>query len=265
MSRITQKPAVGVLNPWGVVPTNSNLSSSITATPVSGAQAYSAIPTTGTQPSSGTGVYDPSFGTYIGEKFDTSDGRTLVIVQNGTVAIGSGKLCQSAAEVTAFQKLAITVPATYPATAGTTQIYVTNGSTVLNVNQFQNGYLVVEAGTGAGQMFKIASYQAAAANAKFVVNLEDPIQTTLDATSTVNLVVNPYSGVIVFPHGSPTGVPVGVTITSLAASTAATYNGTSGLLTANGVAQYGLLQTHGPATCLIDTTTTVGYPLGPAA
>lgn len=269
MSRITQKPAVGVLNPWNAVPANSNLSSSLTATPVTGAQAYSAIPATGTRPSSGTGVFDPNFVTYVGEKFETSDGREFVIVQNGTSAIGTGKLVQAPAEVTAFEGLSMTVPAAYPATAGSTQILVTNGSTVLNVNQFQGGYAIVATGTGAGQQFKIASHQPAANAATFVLNLEDPIQTTLDATSKISLIYQPfggtYAGVVISNH-STLGTPIGVTVTSLAASTAATYSGTTGVLTANGTAQYGLVQTHGLAACLIDNTVTnVGYPLGPSA
>lgn len=266
MSRLTQKPAVGILNPWGNVPVNSNLSSTLTATPIASAQAYSAVPATGTQPGSGTGVYDANFVTYVGEQFETSDGRNFVIVQNGTAAIGTGLLVQGPAENTAFEKLAITVPATYPATTGSTQIYATNGLTVLNVNEFQGGYVVIATGTGAGQQFKVASHQAAAASASFVINLEDPIQTTLDATSKVTLQYNPFGGtsvgVIVQPT-TITGTPIGVTVTPLAASTAPTYNA-SGALTANGIAQYGLVQTHGPVACLVNTLTNVGYPVGPS-
>lgn len=268
MSRLTQKPAVGILNPWGISSTNSNYSG--TATPATAQQAFSAIPAANTTaPSSGTGFYDPNFVSYVGESFETSDGRTLVVVQNGTSAIGVGKVVAAPAEVTAFEGLAMTVPTATPATAGTTQILVTNGATVLNVNQYQGGYVIIQTGTGAGQQFKIASHQSAAASATFIVNLEDPIQTTLDATSKVHLVYNPYGGTYAGVVISPTtiaSVPVGVTITSLAASTAATYNATTGALTANGTAQYGLIQYHGPCAALIDSTVTnVGYPLGPSA
>lgn len=252
MTRITQKSAVAPFNPW------ANISTGVANT------AYAAIPANGAQPTTGVGFYQPDLDTQVGLKFDSSDGREFALVRNGAVAIGPGKLVQTGAEVTAHEKLAITVPSTYPATAGLYQVYVTNGSTVLNVNKFQGGTLVVASGTGAGQSFKIASHQAAAANASFVVTLEDPIQTTLDATSTVSLLRNAYADVIVSPT-SATGAPVGVTITNLPASTAATYNATSGALTANGVAQYGLIQTHGPVAVLIDTTTTVGYPLGKSA
>ncbi len=263
MSRITQKPSVGALSPWYAATGTSNYTG--TATPPGGNQAYGAIPATGPQPASGTGFYDSSFATYVGQKFDTSDGREFVLIQNGAVAVAAASAMQSPAEVTAFEKLAMTVPTAYPATAGTYQVYVTNGATKLNVNQFAQGYLIVAAGTGIGQMLKIASHTAAVATTgKITVTLEDPIQTTLDATSVVSLIANPYIGsVIAVASGSTqTGSPIGIATYALAASTAATYDGTSGALTANGVAQYGMIQTHGPCVGTITSTTTCGYGLG---
>ena len=251
MSLITQKGAVAPLNPF------ANISTGVPN------QAYSANPGNQPQPSTGTGFYDPSFFTCVGQKFDTSDGREFALVQNGAVALTAGVLVQSEAEVTAHQKLAMTVPAAYPATAGLLQILVTNGATVLNVNKFALGYAIVSSGTGIGQILGISSHQPAAASATFVVTLEDPIQTTLDATSKISLLQNSYTNVIISPTSTATGGPVGVTLYNIAASTAPTYNGTTGALTANGVAQYGLITTHGPAACLIDNTVTnVGYPLG---
>lgn len=253
MSRITQKPAVAPLNPW------ANLSSG------NAEQAFSAIPANGSMPSSGTGFYDPGFVSYVGQKFETSDGRELALVQNGAVAITAGKYVQAQTQVVGFQKLAITVPTATPATAGTFQVLVTNGATVLNANQYAQGYLITASATGAGQILKISSHQPAAASATFLVTLEDPIQTTLDATTTVSIVANNYIGILVGNH-TTLGTPVGITLYGLAASTAATFNGTSGVLTANGTAQYGLIVTKGQTAALIDSTVTnVGYPLGPSA
>lgn len=243
MSQITQKPAVA---PLGLFQ-----------------QAYAANPATGANPASGTGVVDASFATYIGQKFETSDGRELVLVSTGTTALASGKLMQASVQVTAFQKLAMTVPTATPATAGTNQILVTNGATVLNVNQFQQGYLITASGTGAGQTLKIASHQPAAASGTFLVTLEDPIVTTLDATTTVSLIANPYANIVISNH-TTLGSPVGVTLYPLAASTAATYSGTTGALTTAGVNQYGLIVCKGPTGCLIDALTNVGYPVGPS-
>lgn len=248
MSRITQKPSVAPLNPW------ANLTSG------SANQAFSANPAIGSQPGTGTGFYDANFSTYVGQKFDSSDGREFVLIQNGAVALAAAKVVQSCPEVTAFEKLAMTVPTAYPATAGTNQILVTNGATVLNNNQYQQGYAIVASGTGIGQMFKISSHQPAANGATFVVTLEDPIQTTLDVTSTVSLLPNPYINnvVQVASASTQTGSPIGITLYGIAASTAATFNATTGVLNTNGVAQYGLIQTHGPA---VGTLTTGGASL----
>lgn len=240
MSRLTQKPAVAPLALFS--------------------QGYSANPAITPVSTAGTGFADGNFATYMGQKFDTSDGREFVLIQNGGVALAAAKVIQSPPEVTAFQKLAMTVPTAYPATAGSFKVLVTNGGTVLNVNQFAQGYLIVASGTGIGQMLKISSHQAAAASATFVVTLEDAIVTTLDATSTVSLLASPYIGnVIQVASGSTqTGSPVGITLYPIAASTAPTYNNTTGALTAAGVAQYGLIQTHGPA---VGTLTTGGASL----
>lgn len=248
MSRISQKSAVAPIDPF------RNISSGVPN------QAFSAIPANGAQPASATGIYEPELSTGVGQKFDTADGREFALIKNGVVALGSAKVVQSPAEVTAFQKLSMTVPTATPATAGTFQVLVTNSSTVLNVNQFQGGYFVVASGTGLGQILKIASHQPAANAATFIVTLEDPIQTTLDATSKVSLLANPYDGsVIAVASGSTqTGSPIGITINPIAASTAATYSATTGALTANGVAQYGLIQTHGPT---VGTLTTGGASL----
>ncbi len=262
MSRITQKGATSPISPWASNVATSNYVG--TATPIIGNQAFSANPANSSTVPSGTGFFDPDFVTYVGQKFDTSDGRELVLVQNGTVALAAGKLVQAPVEITAFEKLAVTVPAATPATAGTNQILVTNGATVLKANLFAGGYLVVASGTGIGQTLKISSHQASiASTGKFIVVTEDPIQTTLDATSTVSLIANPYSGVVISNH-STLGTPVGVSLYALAASTAPTYDGTSGALTASGVAQYGLIVCGGPTGCLIDAVTNVGYPLGPS-
>lgn len=250
MSRITEKGATSGINLFK--------------------QAYSANPANTPSTTAGTGDFNADLSTCVGQKFETSDGRELVLVQNGAVAIAAGKLVQAPTEVTAFEKLAMTVPATYPATAGSFQVLVTNGSTVLKVNQFQGGYLVVASSTGIGQTLKISSHQPAANGATFVVTLEDAILVTLTASSTVSLTYNPYgsssvAGVLIANH-TTLGLPVGVTLYALAASTAATFDGTAGTLTTAGLAQYGFIACGGPTGCLIDNTVTnVGYPLGVSA
>lgn len=211
-------------------------------------------------------IYDTSYDSLCGVRFNTNDGRQVVMVRNGgtevTVAsIGSGLLVQAPAEVTAFNNLAMTVPTATPATAGTYQVLVTNGATVLNVNEYANGYAIVSAGTGIGQTLQIASHQAAAASATFILTLQDPIQVTLDATSTITLVRNPYIGVVVAATGL-TGTVVGASFYVISAGTASVYNGTSGALTTQGQPVYAFVGCHGVWGVRADATGTpaVGLP-----
>ena len=222
---------------------------------------------TGTTTSDGTLNPDFSYDALCGTRFKVEgDGREVVLVAVGATTITQGVMVQAPAEITAFEKLAMTVPTTALATAGTYLVSVTNGSTVLKQNLFAGGYLVVASATGIGQTLKIASHQAGAANAQVVVTLEDPIQVTLDATSTVSFVANPYGnhyqGVIIAPT-TETGVPVGATLYALSASTAPTWNATSGALVTFGVPQYGLIVAKGTTGILVDNTVTnVGYSVG---
>lgn len=211
-------------------------------------------------------IYDTSYDSLCGVRFNTNDGRQVVMVRNGgteiaVAAISSGLLVQAPAEITTWNNLAITVPTAYPATAGTYQVLVTNAGTKLNVNEYQNGYAIVSAGTGIGQTLQIASHQAAAASATFVLTLQDPIQVTLDATSTITLVRNPYIGVVV-SSASLTGVVVGASFYTIAAGTASTYDATSGALTAQGQPVYAFVGCHGIWGVRADGTSTpaVGLP-----
>lgn len=203
---------------------------------------------------------DYSYDALCGVRFNTTDGRQVVIVRNAATAIGSGLLVQAPAEVTAFNSLAVVVTSV-PATAGTYSIQLTNGATVLNQNQMQNGYAIVNAGTGIGQTLQIGSHTGGSNAGTITVTLLDPIQVTLDATSTVTLVPNPYINVVVSATGL-TGVAVGATFYAVAASTAPTFSGTTGTQTAVGTPVYAFLGCHGVWGIRADGTSTpaVGLP-----
>lgn len=213
-----------------------------------------------------TTSYDTSYDSLCGVRFNTNDGRQVIMVRNGATeiavaAIGSGLLVQAPAEITTWNNLAMTVPTAYPATAGTYQILVTNAGTKLNINEYENGYALVSAGTGIGQTLQIASHQAAAASATFVLTLQDPIQVTLDATSTITLVRNPYIGVVVSATGL-TGTVVGASFYAIAAGTASTYDATSGAITVQGQPVYAFVGCHGVWGVRMDATNApaVGLP-----
>lgn len=204
-----------------------------------------------TSTSAGTGTVDASFNTYVGQKFDTSDGRELTLISNGSVALTSGVLVQGSPIVANHQNLAVTVT-TYTAAIGATQVYVTLGATKATQNQYQGGYLIVNAGTGIGQTLKISTNPGIASSGAGVIVLEDPLVVALDATSKVSLVANPYQDCVIHPTTS-TGVDVGVTFYPIAAATAVS-SSSAGVITSAGVQQYGFVVSKGIVSCLSDVS-----------
>ena len=218
-----------------------------------------------TSVATGTGDVMKDCVSYVGQAFNLNDGREVRIVANGAVALTSGVLVQGQPLVANHQNLAVAVPAAYPATAGSTQISVTLGATLLKTNFYAGGYAIVNAGTGIGQTLRIAGHLNAAASASgVIINLEDAIMVTLDATSKVSLVPNPYTNVVINPT-TATSTPVGVTLYPVAAAVAPTTDGTSGKQTADGTQQYAFVQTKGVVSVLSDVTVAgVGLGIAPS-
>ncbi len=168
-----------------------------------------------------------------------NDNSAYVYVLAGSTNIVAGQLCQSVAETTTAQNLAVAA-----APVGQTYVLTTTTLTV-TANQFTGGYIVVSVTPGVGYRYRILSHLAAtAAVVKF--NLESPIQVALNTSSRIDVVANPYSLVVPAPvSGSATGALVGF----------ATNNITAG--------QYGWLQTAGLGAILNDAAgaLTVGAAL----
>jgi hypothetical protein len=162
-------------------------------------------------------------------------------------------LVQSSPIVALHQNLAVAVPATTPATAGTFAVSVTVGATKVNTNQYAGGFMVVNAGTGIGQTLQIASNPGiAASGAGLIITLADPIQVTLDATSKVSLHANLYQDVVINAT-TPTGVAVGVTFYPVAAAVALTST-SAGVISTTGTQQYAFVVSKGLVSCLSDAT-----------
>lgn len=203
---------------------------------------------------------DTSLVTAVGQKFSTADGREVVLVQNGAVALVAGNLIQGPASIGANHTgLAVVANAAI----GATQITVTLGGTAVTANQYQGGYAVISAGTGLGQTLRIASHPAqTGGSSNVVLTLEDPLSVAItSATSKVSLTLNPYGsqyGVALGTHGvviSPTtstGPTVGVTIYPIPATTTS-------------VLSYGYIQTRGPVACLNDANTAIGLDVMPSS
>lgn len=208
-------------------------------------------------------ISDLSLGTLVGARFDASDGREFVLVQNAGSALTAGVVVQGPAAIANTGGLS-------PATTGTTsysasfpiaaaiggqQIQLASSSTAILANQFQGGYLNVVEGTGLGQTLKISSNTAAATTAAVVFNLEDPFTTATGTSSRFTLTLNPYgsrfgtdfttNGVIISPATTLTGEVIGVTAYPIPASTAT-------------VCSFGYIQTTGDVAVLGSSTVALG-------
>ena len=176
----------------------------------------------------------------LGTILELPDGREFKYALNGGSAISSGKLASSAAMI-GNHDMDLTTAA---ASVGDTSITVTLGGTAATKDQYADGYIYTNDGTGEGQIYRIASNPAADSSATLAVTLasNDPVNVALDSTTLSGLAVNPYSGIVVSPT-SITNRTLGVTATDIAANA------------------YGFVQTKGLASVLVSGTVVAGEPL----
>jgi len=165
--------------------------------------------------------------TKLGARAVASDGRVYRYALAGETLV-PGTLLQGPIEHTNHQNLAPTANAALGATTFT----VTLGATAATANEYAGGWAIITQTPGQGYQYKIKSHPAADSSATLALTLEDPLQVAITAAaSKVDLVQNPYSGVIINPS-TATSCPVGVAV----------YPITS--------AYYGWIQTGGVATVL---------------
>lgn len=178
---------------------------------------------------------DASLETLVGTRWDLSDGREVMLVQAGAVALSPGVLLQDAAIVANHQGLDITAIQTYSANGNQPyKITATLGATAVTANQYAGGFAVINVGTGKGQTLRIASHPAADALASLTLTLEDVPSVALSASdSEVSLIPAHGNGVVIHPT-TPTNCVAGVSLYSIAA------------------AAYGFAVTKGITSCLAD-------------
>lgn len=172
-------------------------------------------------------------GTDIGAYASTGDGRYFRYFLNGAVTAVPGKVYQGPAEDATNQSPAGGL-AVGAAAIGATQVTLT-GSLTLALNLLAGGFMSVVITPGQGYNLKVKGNTAVAAATGCVVTLEDPLVVALTTASKVVFHLNPYSGCVVAP-GTLTAAPVGVPVYPVVN------------------AQYGWMQTHGPASCLLTGT-----------
>lgn len=174
----------------------------------------------------------PNGGLNLGAKAYTGDGREYRFVLAGGVTLVPGTLQQTPAETTGWENLAVAAAA-----IGATSITTTSTVTAA-VNEMKGGYVMVTVTPGQGYQYKIKS-NPVAAGAVITIQLEDPILVALTTASKIDIIANPYSGILINPS-STSGSPIGVAV----------YPVTN--------AQYGWIQVAGVANILSDGGTAVG-------
>ena len=130
-------------------------------------------------------------------------------------------------------------------TSATTVVSIeTAGDTDLVANQYQEGYLYVNDGTGQGQSWKVISHPAHdhSGDPSCEITIQGKVSTALVAsgTSQASLMENPYKDVIVAPVAE-TGAVVGVTVIDMTDD------------------YYGWIQTKGPKAVLAASTLVLGH------
>lgn len=166
----------------------------------------------------------------VGAKLEASDGRIwrygyfiAAVAAARTVAVDYSE----ASETAALDNVCTA------AAAGATQVTLTSASINQTANAHAGSYLHIEAGPGAGYLYPILGNEAGAANA-VLMYLAVPLQVALTTASDIQLVACPYANLII---GSTTDNWIkGVTMGAPSA------------------ADYGWIQTKGPASVLCDET-----------
>lgn len=126
----------------------------------------------------------------LGATAETKDGRRFRYAKAGE-ALSAGDLVRAAANVANHLNAAAATTA-----AGAEEISVTLGATAVAADDYAGGLLVVNAGTGKGQQFKIIGNTKAASSGVTRVKIAGALKTALDTSdSKVSLFPNRYNGV----------------------------------------------------------------------
>lgn len=171
--------------------------------------------------------------TELGRFIDFEDGRRFRYCK-AAASLPLGKLVQASAIDTDHDE---TVQTAYGLSIGDKDNLSVLLSAAPTANEYADGWLVCNVGTGLGQIYRIKKNTAAYAPCK--VWLYDPIIVAVAATAELTLIKNKYLDVIAYPGDSITGPPVGVPLITI----------TSGY--------YGWLQTRGYCVMIVDDGATV--------
>ena len=167
----------------------------------------------------------------------TPDGRCFRWAFSGE-AIGAGQVVMQKGAVAHHDMDLATATG---GSVGDTSITVTLGATEATLNQYEDGALYTNDGTGEGHLYAIRSNPAADASASLVLTLHEKIREATSTSDTLNgLIENDYKDVEIYDADDIDGPALGVAPTEIANDT------------------YFWLQTSGRAAVLIQGTVVLG-------
>ena len=169
----------------------------------------------------------------------TGDGRKFRYALNGDTALAVGAMTISPAAVANHINCSVVAAA-----VGDTSVSLTAGGTAVTLDQYKDGYLQINDGTGEGYSYGIDSNTACGTTGTTILKLKRPVAVALvaSATSEASLIKNPYSGIVVATT-TQAAIPAGIPPVVVTA------------------AYYYWSQTAGLAICQVDGTPAVGTRL----
>jgi len=170
----------------------------------------------------------------LGERTVTPDGRVFRYAKAGATLV-KGNWLQSPAQITAHQGLTPVAAA-----IGATQVTVALGATAVTAGQYAGGWAIVTVTPDLGGIYSIVGHPAADLSTSVVLTLSDPLAVAWTTSTRVDLIPNPFNGVIQSPVTTLTAAPAGVAPSII----------TSG--------EYGWIQTGGIGAALTAGSTAVG-------
>jgi len=177
-----------------------------------------------------------------GQKMELADGRVFRFSLAGATDLVAGNLQQSIAADTAFDTLAVQAAVAI----GDTTIPFTEATTFTAEGDLEGGYLVVESAAALGHCYKIAKNAGASSGATTeTVTLEggETVQVPLTTSHKVTPLWSIWHNLIIATATTPTGALAGVAPVIIKTT------------------EFGWVQTHGVASCLIVGTEVTGEPL----
>ena len=176
----------------------------------------------------------------IGTRLRMKDGREFIYCRNGAAEIGIAKMGQAEAPTGNWNEVA---QASHGWSVGDTSGSIVLTGTAPAVNEFAEGWMVVNKGTGIGQCYRISTNTSHATLPS--ISLYDPIITAFPEGSEVTIIKSNFADTIVVATGGLTAVAVGVPLITVTAC------------------YYYWSQVKGPAPLIVDTDETViiGLPV----